>query len=323
MCLLSFNILIEIIFLYTFIVIDYSMSIQSSTTLPTKPLLLALLVVVIWGINFIAIFVGLRELPPFLFCTLRFGLSALPLVFFLPKPKAPMLHILGFGLFNFTLQFGFLFSGIYLGLSAGLASLVLQVQVFFSIGLAFLFFQERPRIVTIVGSLISFIGIGIVAAHVGGDVTLPGLTLTLLAALSWATGNMFTKKVNTDSPLALVVWGNLVAFPLMGISSFFIDGPSTIGNALRDISWIGILAVAYVVYLSSHVGYGIWGWLLKNYSTSAVVPFTLLIPVVGFLSSALLLQEDLTGWKCWASVFIMGGLVFNLFEKKVRKFFVK
>lgn len=292
---------------------------NATVSLTPKHLFLALLTVTVWGINFIAIYVGLKELPPFLFCAIRFGLSALPFVFFLPKPKAPLKYVIGFGVFNFALQFGLLFSGIYLGLSPGLSSLVLQIQVFFSIGLAFLFFQEKLSLLKIFGSLISFVGIGVVACNVNGDATLIGLILTLFAAFSWASGNMFTKKVNAKSPLSLVVWGNLIAFPFMAAASFFIDGTSVIVSSVQNVSWATIGAVAYVVYMSTHLGYGIWGYLLKSYSTSIVVPFTLLIPVVGFLSSAFFLGEDLTAWKLWASFFIMGGLIFNLFEKRIGK----
>lgn len=290
---------------------------SASVNLTPKHLFLALVTVFVWGTNFIAIYLGLKELPPFLFCTIRFALSALPFVFFLPRPKAPILYIIGFGLFNFAMQFGLLFSGIKLGLSPGLASLVMQVQVFFSIGLAFLFFNEKPDWFKILGSLVSFVGIAIVAAHVGGDVTLIGLVLTLLASLAWASGNMFTKKINAGSPLSLVVWGNLIALPLMATASYFIDGKTVITLSLENISWTAIAAIAYVVYVSTHLGYGIWGSLIKMYPTSAVVPYTLLIPVVGFLSSALFLNEHLTDWKLWASFFIMGGLIFNLFEKKI------
>ena len=290
---------------------------SASVNLTPKHLFLALVTVFVWGTNFIAIYLGLKELPPFLFCTIRFALSALPFVFFLPRPKAPILYIIGFGLFNFAMQFGLLFSGIKLGLSPGLASLVMQVQVFFSIGLAFLFFNEKPDWFKIVGSLVSFAGIAIVAAHVGGDVTLIGLVLTLLASLAWASGNMFTKKINAGSPLSLVVWGNLIALPFMATASYFIDGTTVITHSLENISWTAIAAIAYVVYVSTHLGYGIWGSLIKMYPTSAVVPYTLLIPVVGFLSSAIFLNEHLTDWKLWASFFIMGGLIFNLFEKKI------
>lgn len=290
---------------------------STTINLTPKHLFFVLVTVFVWGTNFIAIYLGLKELPPFLFCTIRFTLSALPFVFFLPRPKAPILYIIGFGLFNFAMQFGLLFSGIKLGLSPGLASLVMQVQVFFSIGLAFLLFNEKPDWFKILGSLVSFAGIAIVAAHVGGDVTLIGLILTLLASLAWASGNMFTKKINAGSPLSLVVWGNLVALPFMAGASYFIDGTTAITHSLENISWTAIAAIAYVVYISTHLGYGIWGSLIKMYPTSTVVPFTLLIPVVGFLSSAMFLNEQLTDWKLWASLFIMGGLIFNLFEKKI------
>lgn len=291
----------------------------ATVNLTPKHLFFALVTVFVWGTNFIAIYLGLKELPPFLFCTIRFALSALPFVFFMPRPKAPLAYVIGFGVFNFAMQFGLLFSGIHIGLSPGIASLVMQVQVFFSIGLAFLFFKEKPNWFKILGSLVSFIGIGIVAAHVGGDVTIIGLILTLLASLSWASGNMFTKKINAGSPLSLVVWGNLIALPFMAASSYFIDGTMAITNSLENISWTAIAAIAYVVYISTHLGYGLWGLLIKIYPTSTIVPFTLLIPVVGFLSSALFLKEHLTDWKLWASFFIMSGLVFNLFEKKILK----
>src|SRR5690606_21364406 len=165
------------------------------------------------------------------------GLSALPFALFLPRPKGPIKYIIGYGVFNYALQFGLLFSGIHLGLSPGLASLVLQVQVFFSIGLAFFLFGDRPSPMKIFGSLISFVGIALVASNINGDATLLGLVLTLFAALSWALGNIFVKKVNSESALSLVVWGNLVAFPFMLATSFFMDGPSTILGSLQNISW--------------------------------------------------------------------------------------
>lgn len=278
---------------------------------------LALLIVLIWGTNFIAVFVALKSYPPFLLSAVRFGLSALPWVFILPKPNAPFKFILGYGVFNFALQFGLLFSGIHLGLSPGLASLLLQVSVFFSMGLAFLFFKEKPGLLKIYGSLISFVGIGIVALHIDGRATLIGLVLTLLAAVAWAAGNMFTKKVNAQSPLSLVVWGNLIAFPFMTIVSITMEGPTVIEHSLQNTSWAIVAAVFYIVYISTHIGYGAWGFLLKSYSASAVVPFTLLIPVVGFLSSAVFLGEDLPWWKIVASLFIMGGLVFALLGEGV------
>jgi len=291
---------------------------MNTINLPPKHLLLVLLIVLIWGVNFVAVYIGLKTFPPFLLSALRFGLSALPWVFFMPRPKGPIRLIIYYGLFNFALQFGLIFTGIHLGLSPGLASLILQIQVFFSIGLAFLFFHDRPSPFKIAGSLISFIGIGIVGFHVNGGSTFIGLILMLLAAFSWAAGNMFTKKIHSESPLALVVWGNLVAFPVMVLVSFFFEGPSVILSSLQNVSWPAIGAVFYIVYFSTHIGYGAWGFLMKSYSTSVVVPFTLMVPFFGFLSSALYLGEEIQSWKLLASVFILGGLIFGLLEKQVR-----
>ncbi|HTF22276.1 MAG TPA: EamA family transporter [Chryseolinea sp.] len=286
-----------------------------TANLTFKHLLLALLTIVIWGVNFVAIRIGLQEFPPLMLSAVRFLLAAIPWVFFLPRPKAPLKFIVGYGVFTFAVQFGFLFGGIYLGLSPGLSSLVLQIQVFFSIGLAALFFQERPGLWKIIGSLISCTGIGIVGAHVDQDTSLVGLIFVLLAALSWAAGNMFTKRVDAKSPLSLVVWGNLVALPFMIALSLIVEGPALILSSLERVSWATVGAVVYIVYLSTHIGYGIWGFLLKSYPTSSVVPFTLLIPVVGFLSSGLFLGENFTWWKLLASLFVMGGVIFNLLEK--------
>lgn len=290
----------------------------NTINLTPRHLLLVFSIVLIWGVNFVAVYIGLKSFPPFLLCALRFGLSALPWVFFIPKPKAPLKLVVYYGFFNFAMQFGFIFTGIHLGLSPGLASLVLQIQVFFSIGLAFLFFQDRPSPFKITGSLISFIGIGIVAFKVNGGSTFMGLILMLFAAFSWAAGNMFTKKIHSQSPLALVVWGNLAAFPLMLVISLFFEGPVLILSSLQNVSWAAIGAVFYIVYFSTHIGYGAWGFLMKSYSTSVVVPFTLMVPVVGFLSSALYLGEELPYWKLLASLFILGGLIFGLLEKQIR-----
>lgn len=291
---------------------------MNTINLPPKHLLLVLLIVLIWGVNFVAVFIALESFPPFLLSAFRFGLSAIPWVFFMPRPKGSVKLIVYYGLFNFALQFGFIFTGIHLGISPGLASLVLQIQVFFSMGLAFLFFHDRPSPYKIVGSLISFIGIGIVGYHVNGGSTFIGLLLMLLAAFSWAAGNIFTKKIHSESPLALVVWGNLAAFPVMALVSYVFEGPTVIQSSLQNMSLAAVGAVLYIVYFSTHIGYGAWGFLMKSYSTSVVVPFTLLVPLVGFMSSALYLGEELQSWKLLAAVFILGGLIFGLLEKQIR-----
>lgn len=290
---------------------------KNSTKVNSKHFFLAVLTVFIWGMNFIAIHSALEVFPPFLLCAVRFGLAAIPFVFFFPRPKAPFKLILGYGVFTFAAQFALLFSGMQLGLSPGLASLVLQVQVFFSMGLAAAVFQDRPGKWKIFGAMISFIGVAIVASHVNAGTSLTGLILVLLSALSWAAGNMFTKKVAAQSSLALVSWGSLVAFPLMAVFSLLVEGPEVIAASFNGISWETIGATSYIVYLSTIVGYGVWGFLLKSYPTAQVVPFTLLVPVFGLLSSAVVLGEELSYWKLVACLFIMLGLVVSLLEKQI------
>jgi O-acetylserine/cysteine efflux transporter len=283
-----------------------------------KNLLLILLVVIVWGMNFVFIRLGLNALPPLFLCAVRFGLAAFPLVLFLPRPKAPLKYIFAFGFFNFAMQFGLLFSGMQHGLSPGLASLVAQVQVFFSIGLSFLIFRERPSLWKCLGALISFVGIGIVASHTQGGASLLGLVLTLTGAFCWAVGNIFSKKIDARSALALVAWGSLVAFPVMIVVSLIAEGPALIGASFEKATLTTVGAVFYIVYFSTHVGYGLWGYLLNKYPTAVVAPFTLLIPVVGFLSSAYFFGEELPGWKLEASVFVIAGIAFNLLERQLR-----
>lgn len=283
-----------------------------------KHLLLALVTVIAWGLNFIAIHIGLEKLPPILLCTARFALTAIPWVFFLPRPKAPLRLIVGYGIFTFAIQFGLLFGGMYLGLPAGLSSLVIQIQVFFSMGLAALIFGDVPGIWKVLGALISFVGIAIVASHVDGNATFVGLSLTLLSALSWSVGNIFSKKIAAESPVALVAWGSLVATPVMLTLSYVFEGPELIVHSIQNLSTDTVVAVLYIVYLSSFVGYGIWGFLLNTYPTAVVTPFTLLVPVVGLLSAAFFLGEELSSWKLVACLFIMAGLIFNLLEKQIR-----
>jgi O-acetylserine/cysteine efflux transporter len=285
--------------------------------------LLASLVVAGWGFNFVFIKIGLEGMPPILLCALRFFLAAIPAVFFLPRPKAPWRLLLAYGLLTFASQFSFLFLGMKLGMPPGLASLVMQIQAFFTIGLAAFFLNDRPSLWKIIGALISFSGIVLVGANSGSEVTLIGLALTVLASFSWGAGNIFSKKIGTTPPLALVVWGSLVAFPFVALLSIAVDGPEIIQSSLRHISLAGAGAVAYIVYVSTLVCYSLWSYLLNRLPTATIAPFTLLVPVFGFLSSVLFLGESLPQWKVAASLLVILGLCFNLAEPRLKAAFFR
>lgn len=278
---------------------------------------LAILVVAIWGFNFVVIKVGLKEISPILLCALRFFLAAFPAIFFIKRPAAPLRMVVGFGLVMFSLQFALLFSGMYAGTTAGLASLLLQVQVFFTVLLAVVFLAEKPSIWQIVGALVSFSGIGLVVANLGGEISVYGLILIVAAAASWGLGNLISKKLGKVDMLALVVWGSLVAWPPLLALSFILEHNSWSIESISHISWLTVGAIGYIVYPSTLLGFAAWSWLLSHYPAATVAPFTLLVPVFGFTASIWFLGEPLSQWKINAAALVIVGLCINLLGPRI------
>lgn len=276
-------------------------------------ILLALLTVTIWGFNFVVIKIGLQDLPPFLFSAMRFIFAALPLVFFIKRPAIPWRLLVGYGLFQFALQFALLFSGMKLGFPAGLASLVIQLQAFFTMGLAVLILKERPRAAQLIGAFIALAGIGLVAAHMEASATLIGFLLVVGAGVSWAAANIVTKTIGTVNPLALVVWGALIAVPPLLLVSLLMEGPAAWAAAATRFNWLSASAVLFQSYPNTIVGFGIWSILMRKYPTATIAPFALLVPVVGMLSAALVLDEQLQWWKIMAGLLVLSGLALNQF----------
>jgi O-acetylserine/cysteine efflux transporter len=279
--------------------------------MPVSHLLAALAVVVIWGVNFVVIKVGLREVPPLLLAALRFALAAFPAVFLIARPQVPFGRIAAYGLVMFALQFGLLFGGMQVGMPAGLASLALQVHVFFTIALAAAVARERPTAPQLLGALLAFGGIVLIASRSAGEATAAGLARVLLAAFCWGVGNLLSKRIGAVDPLALVVWGSLVAWPPLLAASLALEGPQALAG-LKNLSAAGWGSVAYLVYPTTLVGFGLWSFLIKRHAAATVAPFTLLVPVVGFSSATLLLDEPLQGWKVAAGALVVAGLCVNL-----------
>lgn len=290
-----------------------------SAALPFRHLLLALVVVSIWGTNFVAIKVALRELPPLLLCAVRFIFVAFPVVFFLPRPAITLRQLIVYGLTMFALHFGFLFLGMKLGMSAGLASLVLQFQVFVTLALAAFVLKERILPVQIAGALVAGAGFVLVAVHTGGDITIAGLVCVLLGATSWGYANYTSKRLGRVNPLALVVWASLVVPIPMALASLVFEGPAQIAHSLTHLSLPTILSIAFIVYASTLVAYSLWSWLLARHPASTVSPFALLVPVFGLFSSALLLDEPLPAWKLQAAALVIAGLALNLFGPRLTR----
>jgi O-acetylserine/cysteine efflux transporter len=286
-----------------------------------RDILAALLVVVIWGTNFVVIQLGLLELPPILFTALRFGFAAFPLIFFVKRPAIPWKLLAGYALFQFAFQFTLLFGGIKLGFPPGLASLVAQLQAFFTIGLAILFLGERPLVTQLVGALIAFAGMVLVAMHLEAKVTIIGFLMVMSAGFCWAVGNIFTKKIGTVNTLSLVAWGACIATPALLLVSWVIEGPNAWHDAASHASWRSIAIVLFQSYANTIVGFGMWSILMRKYPTATIAPFTLLVPVTGMLSAAFFLNEPLQWWKIAAGLLVLTGLACNLFGVRMLRAF--
>jgi O-acetylserine/cysteine efflux transporter len=274
--------------------------------MPRRHVAIATLVAVLWGVNFVVIHVGLDSFPPLLFAALRFCLVALALPF-VPRPGVPVRYVVAVGVFLSAGQFGLLFVGIDQGMPAGLASLVLQLQAAFTVGLAVLLLGERPKAAQLAGGTLALVGIGIIAAGRASAIPLGALALTIGAAFSWGVGNVATRKAASPNPLGLLVYSSLIPpLPLLTLSLLTERGqPVEIGAG-------GVLALLYVVVLSTFLGFGVWAWLLSQHPASTVAPFTLLVPVVGILSAWLLLSEVPSAAELGGAAVVLAGLALTV-----------
>lgn len=278
----------------------------------------ASLMVTIWGFNFIVIRWGLDSVSPFTLNLLRFALATFPALLFVRPPRAPWRLVAGYGLFAFAAQFTLLFGGMAAGMPTGLASLVIQVQVFFTIGLVALLTRERARPAQLAGAAVAASGIVLVALHLPPSTWL-GFALTLAAAASWAVANVIVKRIPGERPLAVVVWASAVAAAVMLPVALLVDGPARVWSTVTHMDAAAWLGVAFQAGPTTLLAFGIWAWLLRRYPAAQVAPFTLLVPIVGMTSAVLLLDEPVTWWKLAGAALVLGGLALNVAASRARR----
>ena len=281
--------------------------------------LLALLVVVLWGFNFVAIDLGLAKVPPLVFLAMRFVLVAVPAVFLIRPPAIGWRNILLIGAFLSLGQFTLLYLALSLGMPPGLASLLLQTQIVFSVVVSSLLLREHPTRRQLVGIVIGMVGLAVVVVgHTYAAPWLP-LVITLLAALSWAIGNVLSRRARAASGLSLVVWSGLVVpIPSLGLA-LLVDGPRAVGYSLTHLSIAAILSTVYTAVAASLVAYTIWNSLLARYPTGAVVPFTLLVPVIGILAAWVVYRENPTASELVGGAIMLGGLAAAVVSRRPRR----
>lgn len=253
--------------------------------------LLAALVASIWGFNFVVIDWGMDGLPPLLFAAIRFTCVVFPAIFLVARPDVSWRVLAAVGAFMSLGQFGFLYVSMDAGMPPGLAALVLQAQVIFTILIAAGVLRELPTPPQVAGVLIGSVGLAVVAVGRGGNVTVAALALCLLGALSWGIGNVISRASGVKGGLSLTVWSAVVVpVPLLALS-LAIDGPAAVGDALASFSWQAVVSTLYTAGLASLVGYGVFNTLLARNQSSSVVPWVLLAPVVAMASAWLLLDQ--------------------------------
>ncbi|MCJ2058871.1 EamA family transporter [Methylobacterium sp. J-048] len=280
---------------------------------------IALVVVTIFGLNFVAIKIALVAFPPLFLTGLRFLLAAFPGILILKPPRTSLRIVVAFGLILGVVKFGLLFLGMALGMPAGLSSLVLQTQVFFTIGLAFLVFGERPSWLQLLSALIAGCGVGVIAVWQGQHALLGPFLLVIGAALFWGVANVIVKAAGRVDMLALMVWGSLVAAPPLLVLSLVIEGPDAIASAFRRADAQTWGAVLFIAYPTTILAFALWNRLLSRYPAVTVTPFALLIPIIGMSSSRWFLDEPFEAADAAGAALIFFGIALNVLVAWLRQ----
>ena len=267
--------------------------------------------------SFVAIKFGLQVMPPFALCAWRFFLAAVPLVFFVRRPAISWNALIGYGVAIGVVQFGLLFLAIATGMPAGLSSIVIQIQVYFTIGLSVLFAGERVRPAQLLGAVVAVSGL----AAIGWTKLTSGLgvgfALVLGAALAWAVGNVIAKRAGKVDMLGFIAWSSLFAPVPLALLSFIFEGPAALIDPVLHPTWLGWGSVLFIAYGATVFGFGTWSRLLARNDAAIVSPFALLIPVWGMTSTALVFNERLNAAQAVGAALVIAGLALTVFGPKL------
>ncbi|WLG45054.1 EamA family transporter [Pseudomonas sp. FP1740] len=280
-----------------------------------KHMVLAILVTLVWGVNFPITKLGLRSIDPFVLTGIRFALAAIPLVFFIKRPTIKFSYVVAYGFIFGLGMWGVINYGIQVGVSPGIASLIIQLSVFFTMGWGALLFKEKLRRAQLIGALLALVGlVGIISTQQGEHAIL-GVLLIVLSAVAWSVGNVIIKKSGVKEVFSFMVWASLFPpIPLFFIA-WLMQGAAPFESLQSSLNLTAVLSIVFQVYLATHFAY--WGWnsLLKLYPVSTVAPLSLLIPVFGIGSSMLIIGEHISTLNLISIAIIIMGLAVGLYRK--------
>lgn len=272
---------------------------------------LAVFVTVLWGFTFVVMRDLLDQLPPFLMATARVVAAGAPILILMRPPKTPLYWLLLLGLTQGAIQMALLLFGMEFGMPAGLSALVLQIQVLFTTLLAFILLGEKPRWAQYAGIAISLVGMVVIASTMPGGATMIGFFFVIFAALTWAGSNIIVKLAGTDEVMRLVAWAHVLGILPLLVLSYTFEGQHEIFNILAQLRWRGIGEIVFLGLISTFGGFGLWSYLMRKNSASAVAPFSLIIPISGMISTALLLGEKFGETRMIGAGLVLVGLAFG------------
>lgn len=279
-----------------------------------KDILLAVMVILLWGVNFYFIRLGVQELSPMVLGLLRFVCLLVPAVFIIKRPAVAWYWLVLYGLTISFGQFTLLFWAIWVGMPTGIVALIHQSQAFFTVLIAYFLWQESLKVNHLLAMILAGVGLALVGVgQYQGKLPMMGLLLTLAAALSWAVGNVVVKKVGQVNALSLVIWGNVITVLLFAVASMALHGMAGVVQQIEGMTWRGWLSVGFLAYVAGLMGYASWGSLLARYPAGTITPLALLIPIIALMVAYFALKEPLNGWHWLGSAVVMMALVVQVF----------
>ncbi|WP_416307412.1 EamA family transporter [Neptunicella sp. SCSIO 80796] len=263
----------------------------------------------LWGFNFSVIKLGVSEVHPLLLVAMRFFFAVFPMIFFIRKPAVPSRYLFLYGLSFGTGVWGLVTWSIELGLSAGVASLVLETSFIFSILVGWLALKEKIAQSTWIGVALATLGLGILTFAQDGMVSFAGVILALSGAFFWAITGLIVKKAKPKTVFSFSVWGMLwIPVPLVVLTLLTsgIEPITALPQQMNTNAWFSVLFQAYPTTL---FGYWVWNYLVVKYPLSIVSPLVLLVPVFSLLGSHIFHAEIIDSVKILACLLISVGVV--------------